>query len=548
VRVARTCRQLGVSPVMVYSDVDAGARHASAGDDAVALSGTAPSETYLNRGALLDAAHGAGAEAIHPGYGFLSESADFAAAVERSGLTWIGPPPQALRALGDKLEARRLASRAGIPVVPGSEDELEDPEPVLRFAERHGYPVALKAAGGGGGRGFKVVRGPREVEAALASARREAEAYFGSSAVYVERYLDAPKHLEVQILAPAGGEPLWIGVRDCSLQRRHQKLVEECPPPRHAEQEEAMGRAAVELARASEYVNAGTVEMLVEPGGRFYFLEVNARLQVEHTVTEEVFGLDLVECQLRIAAGEPLGLSQDDLVPRGHAIECRINAEDPSSGFAPAPGRITSYREPGGEGVRVDSGYGGGDEVPAAYDSLIAKLITRGEDRNEARARMLTALKSFRIEGVATTIPAHLVLMTDPEFERGEHTTVTVERSELLATRAAHPALDANEEGPGVVLVDGTPAKLWHAAMAASIGRGGGRPASDGTVVAPLQGTVVEVVVAEGQTVAQGDPLLVLEAMKMETVVVAPRAGVVAEVGVGPGSAAGVGEVLVVLR
>ena len=546
VRVARTCRELGVSPVMVYSDADRGARHAAAGDEAVVLPGTAPSDTYLNAEAILAAAHRSGADAIHPGYGFLSESARFAEAVAAAGLVWVGPPPPALRALGDKLQARRLASEAGIPIVPGTAGALDGPEPVRRFAEEHGYPVALKASGGGGGRGFKIVRDPGDVEEALVSARREAQSYFGSSDVYAERYLEAPKHLEVQILAPTPEEALWLGVRDCSLQRRHQKLIEECPSPRHPELAAGMGEAAVRLARASRYVNAGTVEMLVDSDGRFYFLEVNARLQVEHTVTEEVFGIDLVACQLRIAAGEPLGFGQDDLEPSGHAMECRINAEDPGAGFSPAPGRITGYREPSGPGVRVDSGYGPGDEVPAAYDSLVAKVVTRGSDRAEARARMVSALETFEIEGITTTIPAHLLLLNDDAFITGGHTTVTVEGSDVLGP--LEPAAAAGQAGePGLLVVAGTPVRLWHRAMAAAVGSRASGSAGDGAVVAPLHGTVLEVVVEEGQSVAAGDPLLVLEAMKMETVIVAPRAGVVAEIGVGPGAPAGAGEVLVVL-
>jgi acetyl-CoA/propionyl-CoA carboxylase, biotin carboxylase, biotin carboxyl carrier protein len=547
VRVARTCRELGVSPVMVYSEPDKGARHAAAGDEAVALRGAAPSDTYLNVDAILGAARRSGAEAIHPGYGFLSESAGFAEAVAAAGLVWIGPPPEALRALGDKLEARRLAAEVGIPIVPGTVEVLGGPGPVLRFAEEHGYPVALKASGGGGGRGFKVVRGPGEVEGALDAARREAESYFGSSDVYAERYLEAPKHLEVQILAPAPERALWLGVRDCSLQRRHQKLIEETPPPRNNELLAAMGESAVRLARASGYVNAGTVEMLVDSDGRFFFLEVNARLQVEHTVTEEAFGVDLVACQLRIAAGEHLGFDQDDLVARGHAVECRINAEDPGAGFAPAPGRITAYREPRGTGVRVDSGYGAGDVVPPVYDSLVAKLITCGTDRAEARARMVDALESFEIEGIPTTIPAHVLLLNHESFVAGTHTTLTVEGSDALSSLEPAIAPERARE-PGVLIVAGTPVRLWHRAMAAAVSTGAAGPAGDGAVVAPLHGTVLDVVVAEGQSVAAGDPLLVLEAMKMETVIVAPRAGVVAEIGVSRGAAAGAGEVLVVLE
>jgi acetyl-CoA/propionyl-CoA carboxylase biotin carboxyl carrier protein len=548
VRVARSCRELGVSPVMVYSDADRRSRHAAVGDDAVGLPGTAPADTYLNVEAILEAARRTGAQAIHPGYGFLSESGEFAEAVSSAGVTWIGPAPETLRAVGDKVEARRLAAGAGIPVVPGISQSLAGPEPILRFAEEHGYPVAVKASAGGGGRGFRVARRPEEVEAALSSAGREAEAYFGSSDVYVERYLEAPKHLEVQILAPAPGDALWLGVRDCSLQRRHQKLVEECPPPAHAELGPDMGRAAVELATACDYVNAGTVEMLVDAGGRWYFLEVNPRLQVEHTVTEEVFGVDLVASQLRIAAGDPLSFSQDDLEAEGHSIECRINAEDPGAGFTPAPGRITRYREPLGPGVRVDSGYGGGDEIPSAYDSLVAKLITSGADRAEARDRMLAALESFELAGVPTTIPAHLLLLREESFARGAHTTVTVEQSEALATLVPAPTSAPEVRRPGELVVEGTTVRLWHGAMAASLGPGRLSAPGDGAVLAPMHGTVVKIVVSEGQSVAEGDPLVVLEAMKMETVISAPREGVVAEVVVVAGAATGAGETLVVLR
>ncbi|HEV2756212.1 MAG TPA: biotin carboxylase N-terminal domain-containing protein [Actinomycetota bacterium] len=539
VRIARTCRELGVEAVAVHSDVDARARHVAAATEAVHLPGVAPVDTYLNVDAILDAARSTGAQAIHPGYGFLSESAEFADAVVAAGLVWVGPPPDAIRALGDKISARRLAEAAGVPVVPGITDPVEDVAVLEAFASEHGYPLAIKASGGGGGRGLKVARSAEDLEPAWSSARREAEAYFGSRDVFVERYLEGPKHLEVQLLAPGPDEALWLGVRDCSLQRRHQKLVEETPPPLWAERAPEMGEAAVALSKACGYVNAGTAEMLVDRGGSFYFLEVNARLQVEHTVTEEVLGIDLVAWQLRIASGERLPFTQADVSPRGHAIECRINAEDPARGFAPAPGRLTEYVEPDGMGVRVDSGYVAGDEVPGAYDSLIAKLITRGADREEARARMLRALEEYRIEGVETTIPAHLALLREPSFVDGTHDTTTVESGGVLEQLAA-PV----EEAQDVLLVSGKPVRLWNPAMAASAAAATHGASATGDLVAPMQGTILKVLVAEGDRVEAGQPVIVLEAMKMENSISAPLAGTVVEIGVRPGETAGAGQLL----
>ncbi|HWL66704.1 MAG TPA: biotin carboxylase N-terminal domain-containing protein [Actinomycetota bacterium] len=548
VRIARTCKERGVAYVAVHSDVDAKARHVAVADEAVHIPGVAPNETYLNVEAILDAAARAGAEAIHPGYGFLSENADFAEAVTAAGLVWVGPPPEATRAVGDKIQARRLATSAGVPIVPGTTEPLGSVDEVRTFADEHGYPVAIKASGGGGGRGLKVARGPDDLEQAFESSRREAQSYFGSDEVYIERYLENPKHLEVQLLAPNPDEAMWLGVRDCSLQRRHQKLIEETPPPRFAERSADMGLAAISLSKACGYVNAGTVEMLVDEDGSFYFLEVNARLQVEHTVTEETLGLDLVACQLQIASGDALGFSQQDIEAhmRGHSIECRINAEDPSAGFVPSPGRITGYVEPNGLGVRVDSGYTAGDEIPGAYDSLVAKLITWGNDREEARVRMLRALDEFVIEGVATTIPAHKVLLTDDVFVRGEHTTRTVEGSGVLDALAGD---EGDEQPQDVLMVAGRPVRLWHSGMsksaaAATHGAFGG----SGDVTVPMQGTVLKVLVAEGAEVAQGDPVIVLEAMKMETTVVATRAGVVTEVRVDAGENVAAGEVIAVIE
>ena len=546
VRIARTCRELDVESVAVFSDVDAGARHVDVADEAIHLSGVSPADTYLDVDALLAAARTTGAEAIHPGYGFLSENADFAEAVPEAGLTWIGPPPAATRAVGDKVAARRIARSAGVPVIPGVMEPVEDLEIVRAFGREHAYPLAIKAAGGGGGRGLKVARAEEEVAGAFESARREAQAYFSSSDVYVERYLDRPKHLEVQILAPNPDEALWLGVRDCSLQRRHQKLIEETPPPLWAERSGDMGAAAVALSKACGYVNAGTVEMLVDEDGSFYFLEVNARLQVEHTVTEEVLGLDLVACQLRIAAGDPLGFDQSDVEARhhGHSIECRVNAEDPALGFAPAPGGLVAYVEPNGLGVRVDSGYAAGDSIPDAYDSLVAKVITWGNDREEARLRMLRALEEFAIRGVPTTIPAHLLLLRSDPFVSGEHTTRTVEEGDILAPLAA----SSDEEVEDVLLVGGRPVRLWSPTMAASAAAAVHGSVSGGRdVVAPMQGTILTVLVSDGDEVTAGQPILVLEAMKMETTISASRAGTVAELKAAPGDTAGAGQVLAVI-
>jgi acetyl-CoA/propionyl-CoA carboxylase biotin carboxyl carrier protein len=542
VRIARTCHDLGVEAVAVYSDVDVLARHVGEADRAVHLPGVAPADTYLNLRAILEAARSTGAEAIHPGYGFLSERAEAAEAVADAGLVWIGPPPEATRSSGDKLQARRLAESSGVEAVPGSLDPVRHPDEVRVFGERFGWPVAIKAAGGGGGRGLRIAGAADDADAALDSAAREAAMYFGSGDVYLERYLPAPKHIEIQILSPAPGQAMWLGARDCSLQRRHQKLIEETPPPKHADLVPAMGEAAVRVANACGYVNAGTIEFLVDPDtDRFYFLEVNARLQVEHTITEVVHGIDLVAAQLRIAAGDPLGFGPEDLreggrlAPRGHAIECRINAEDPSKRFLPKPGTLMRYDEPGGPGVRVDSGFVEGDVIPPAYDSLIAKLISWGADREEARRRMLRALGEFEIEGVPTTIPAHRLLLATPDFVAGTHTTRTVEAGALDALRAPaapEPEAPAPPEGALAVLMVGDElVRLWHPAMAEAASSAT-LPVDHGPgdVVAPMHGTILRVLTADGDRVAAGDTVAILEAMKMETPVPSPAAGTVADV------------------
>jgi acetyl-CoA/propionyl-CoA carboxylase biotin carboxyl carrier protein len=547
VRIIRTCRELGVETVAVYSDADAGARYVALADRTVHFPGIAPAETYLNLDAVIRAAIDSGAEAIHPGYGFFSERADAARAITAAGLVWVGPPPDALEAAGDKVRARQLAHSAGVSVVPGTLRPVRDAEEVHAFGEAHGYPIAIKAAGGGGGRGMRIAAGPEEAEEALAGACREAQAYFGSQDVYLERYLARPKHVEIQVLAERAGAAMWLGARDCSLQRRHQKLVEETPPPRHAEVIPSMGEAAVAVADACGYVNAGTVEFLVEEDGAFYFLEVNARLQVEHTITEEVLGVDLVAAQLGIAAREPIGFGRDGPEPRGHAIECRINAEDPARGFLPAPGRIVRYAEPGGPGVRVDSGFGPGDEVPEAYDSLIAKLVAWAPTREQARRRMLRALDEFVIEGLPTTIPAHRALLAHPEFVEGSYTIRTVEQGALDALEASPAMSTATATSSPALLVSGRPVALWNPAMAPSAGHGPGAGAEVGAVVAPMHGTVLKLLVSEDDTVEAGGAVAILETMKMETHVTAPTSGCVTAVEVEAGDIVEAGQVIAVV-
>jgi acetyl-CoA/propionyl-CoA carboxylase, biotin carboxylase, biotin carboxyl carrier protein len=546
VRIARTCKELGVECVAVHSDADAGARHVALADDAIHLPGVAPADTYLNVPAIIEAATKSRAQAVHPGYGFLAESAAFASAVIDAGLVWVGPPPEAILALGDKVSARLIASDAGVPVVPGTFEPVTGAGEVEAFANEHGYPVAIKASGGGGGRGFRVARSPNDVDDALTAARREAIAYFGSEDVYVELYLDSPKHLEVQLLAPDPGNALWLGVRDCSFQRRHQKLVEETPPPRFGELAPAMGEAAVALSKRAGYVNAGTVEMLVDSIGNFYFLEVNSRLQVEHTVTEEVLGIDLVACQLKIAGDDALGFSQADLGARGHSIECRINAEDAARAWLPAPGVLSRYVEPQGIGVRVDSGYGPGDEIPAAYDSLIAKLVTWGSDREEARARMTRALDEFTIEGVPTTLGAHKLLLSNADFVAGTHTTTTIEADGLLDELVGEVVADGGTQ-TDVLIVGGRPVRLWNPSMSASASAAVHAGPEAGEVTAPMQGTILDVTIEAGQEVELGEPLIILEAMKMETTITSPAAGRVVELHVAAGQSVEAGEVLAVV-
>ncbi|HLI43372.1 MAG TPA: acetyl-CoA carboxylase biotin carboxylase subunit [Acidimicrobiales bacterium] len=577
VRVIRTCRELGIETVAVYSELDRDAMHVRLADEAYALGGQTAAESYLNTERILEALARSGAQAVHPGYGFFSENAAFARAIAGAGATFVGPPPSAIEVMGDKISSRLAAEKAGVAGVPGRSEPLTDPSEVIAFGEEHGWPVAIKAAFGGGGRGMKVVGSAAEAAEAMESAQREAQAYFGRPEVYPERYLTWPRHIEMQVFADRHGNALWLGERDCSYQRRHQKLVEESPAPDFPDEiRRAMGEASVRICHACEYEGAGTVEFLYEDG-RFYFLEMNTRLQVEHPVTELVLGMDLVELQLRVAAGEPIGLTQDEVIARrrGHAIECRVNAEDPAGGrFLPSPGRIARFRSPDGFGTRTDAGYESGDTVSQFYDNLVAKIVVWGEDREAARRRMLRALDETVVEGIATTIPAHRAILSHEDFISAAHSTRWVEERLDLSQVSAHDALapSAEPEGERRVLrevdaeVDGRRyrVKLWvpegaPAPAAASPGGGGnrsGRPrhasggpaiGGDGRVTVPMQGTIVKVLVAEGDEVEAGQTLAVLEAMKMENPINADRAGTVKELKVKPGDALGAGDVVAVL-
>src|SRR3954463_12265156 len=436
IRVARALRELGLASVAVYSEADRGALHVDCADESYFIGPAAPAESYLKIETLIETALRSNAGAVHPGYGFLAENAAFARAVEEAGLVWIGPPPAAIETMGAKVAPGGLTKRAGVPITPGTTEPVETAAEVLRLGEDFGYPLAIKASAGGGGKGLKVVRSAEEAERAYESARREGEAYFSDSAVYVERYLEDPRHVEVQVLADAHGSVIHLGERDCTIQRRHQKLVEETPSPAaDPELGERIGAIAVEAARAVGYQSAGTIEGLLDRDGAYYFMEMNTRIQVEHTVTELVTGLDLVREQVLIAAGEPLSLSQNEVRLSGHAIECRINAEDPSSGFLPTPGRIAGYREPGGPGVRVDSGVEDGSEISPLYDPMIAKLIVHGTDREHARRRMLRALDEYEIGGLTTLLGFHRALLSHPCFADGATCHGIVE-SEQLAEKA----------------------------------------------------------------------------------------------------------------
>jgi acetyl-CoA/propionyl-CoA carboxylase biotin carboxyl carrier protein len=567
IRVFRTLRELGIGTVAVYSEADRSAAHVAYADEAYLIGGGAPAESYLNHPAIFEAAKRAGADAVHPGYGFLAENAVFARACAENGLVWIGPPPEAIEAMGSKVEARERMQDAGVPIVPGVTEPVESAAEVRRLGDELGWPIAIKASAGGGGKGLKVVRSADEAERAYESARREGEAYFSDSAVYVERYLEDPRHVEVQILADTHGNVIHLGERDCTIQRRHQKLVEETPSPAVDDELRArIGEIAVAAARAVGYEGAGTLEGLLSRDGEWYFLEMNTRIQVEHTVTELVTGLDLVREQILIAAGEPLSVRQEDVRFAGHALECRINAEDVSNGFLPAPGTITHYHEPAGPGVRVDSGVVAGSEISPLYDPMIAKLVVHGVDREHARRRMLRALDEFEIGGVKTLLGFHKALLTHPCFVEGATCFGLVE-SELMSARAAElengraftPAdVTALRERVRTVEVDGRRFEVRllspeppHAELARrrrERSRGGGHGgAGKDAVVSPMQGTVLAVEVEEGQEVEAGQVLCIVEAMKMENEVHAHRAGHVTELSVAPGQPVKTGQVICVV-
>ncbi|MGZ8636266.1 MAG: acetyl/propionyl/methylcrotonyl-CoA carboxylase subunit alpha [Actinomycetota bacterium] len=559
VRIIRTIRELGYTSIAVYSDADRDSLHVGMADQAYRIGPALPADSYLSVGAILDAASKARATAVHPGYGFLSERAHFAQAVASAGLTFIGPPPEAIEMMGDKAAARQAADRVGVPIVPGT------PEPVTiadapREAERIGFPVLVKAAFGGGGRGMHIVRKPEELENALARAAREAQAYFGRPEVFLERYLDRAHHVEAQVFADAHGNVFFLGERDCSVQRRHQKLIEETPSPVvDAELRQRIGEAAMSLAKEAGYVNAGTVECIVDEDGSFYFLEMNTRLQVEHTVTEAVTGLDLVALQVRAALGDKLELS--DVTPRGHAIQCRINAEDPARNFLPGPGRVSAYREPGGPFVRVDSFVAPGREIVADYDSMFAKVIVSAETRDRAIARMLRALGEFHVEGVPTTIPLHRWILQTRAFHKSTHTTAWLEKAlrdaELdLPQDGVQPAGEPKPTVPAELLleVDGRRVEVRifdqrreSAPRAPSRQSAHHDHAVHSVVTAQMQGTILRVLVEPGQEIQAGDVVCILEAMKMENAIPAPREGIVSEVRIQEGQVVQAGDPLVVL-
>jgi acetyl-CoA/propionyl-CoA carboxylase biotin carboxyl carrier protein len=554
-RVMRTAKEMGIATVAVYSEADRDARHVRYADEAYLAGPAAPSLSYLNGAAIIEIARSADADAIHPGYGFLSENAGFARDVIAAGITWVGPNPAAIDAMGDKIRARQAMVAAGVPVVPGDTEPLGDADAAVRAAARHGLPLALKASGGGGGKGLKIARTIDEIPSAFAVAQREAAAYFKNPIVYAERYLENPKHIELQILGDKHGNVIHIGERDCSLQRRHQKLWEEAPARISESVRHQLRHACVNAAKAIGYDSAGTIECLVL-GEEFYFLELNARIQVEHTVSEEISGLDLIRAQILVASGEPLRYSQADIDLRGHAIEIRVNAEDPAANFAPAPGTIVRYREPGGIGVRVDSAAFAGARISPDYDSMIAKLIVHAPNRTEALARLTRAIDEFAIEGVPTTLGFLRALAAEPSVAAGSMGTQTLEAFAAHWKPAEAPA-DMLQSAPADVdpgddvvrvevngrmfavrvldrpAVNAGPVRKAAPAKPPPKRTSNGRAnaaASGNDVVAPIHGVVVELNIKEGETVQQGDVVAVIEAMKMMNEIRAHRAGTIAKI------------------
>ncbi|HVE76059.1 MAG TPA: acetyl-CoA carboxylase biotin carboxylase subunit [Actinomycetota bacterium] len=565
IRVFRACRDLDIQTVAVYSEADRDAAFLDYADESYLLGPTPPAESYLNQQRLLDVAKKAGAEAIHPGYGFLSENPTFAKAVVDAGLVWIGPPPEAVVAMGDKVSARKVAHEAGVASVPGTDKPIASYTEIAEFAKEHGWPVAIKAAHGGGGRGFRVVREESEAESGFEAAGREAMLAFGNADAYIERYLEEPRHVEIQVMADSSGNVIHLGERDCSLQRRHQKLVEESPSPAVDDAvRAAMGEAAVKVAVAASYVSAGTVEFLLEQtddGPKFWFLEMNTRLQVEHPVTEAVTGLDLAKEMILVASGEQLSLSQSDVQLRGHAIELRINAENPAKNFMPNPGTITAYSEPGGPGVRVDSAVREGSEIPQSYDSLIAKLICFGRDRPEAIARTRRALSEFVIEGPATTIPFHALVLESEWFRTGDFSTKTVERDldlkDLKQPESRHRPEAKRDAKANELLVEVDGKRMAVRVVEEGARkrpkppeqkRAGGHSGAGENLIAPMQGVIVKTLVTQGSDVKAGDGIVVLEAMKMENMISCHRDGVVKELKVAAGDPVQLGATLAIIE
>ncbi len=575
VRVIRAARELGIATVAVYSELDRNALHVRLADEAYALGGTTAAESYLNTEAILDAIEKSGADGVHPGYGFFSENADFARAITAKGVAFIGPPPAAIDEMGDKVSSRKAALRGGAPIVPGTTEFVTTADEIRAFGAEFGYPIAIKAAFGGGGRGMKVVRSEAEVQEAMESAQRESKAFFGRDEIYIERYLTWPRHVEVQIVGDQQGNVVWVSTRDCSAQRRHQKLIEEAPSYGMAPGvEEAMGEAAIKAAKAVGYYNAGTVEFIYQDE-EFFFLEMNTRLQVEHPVTEVITGIDLVEWQIRVASGESLPMTQEEVAAqrRGHAIEIRINAENPAGGkFLPSPGDITKLVAPDGFGVRFDAGYESGDTVSQYYDNLVGKLIVWGKDRPTAIARTIRALEEMVVEGIATTIPADLAILRHPDFQAMQHSTKWVEEVlDLSGIEAPKPPAPASDDDvplvqrsttvevngkrfavkmwvPDVPMVAAGPAKAAKKPARSSGGGSGAAGAGSGNVEVPMQGTIVKVLVEVGQAVEAGQAVVVLEAMKMENQINAEKAGTVKEIKVAAGDTVGAGDVVVVIE
>jgi acetyl-CoA/propionyl-CoA carboxylase biotin carboxyl carrier protein len=569
IRVARTLKEMGIVSVAVYSEIDREAPHVREADEAFLIGPAVPAESYLNIEKIIETAQEAGAEAIHPGYGFLAENADFARACAAADIVFIGPPPEAIDAMGSKTKAREIMQEAGVPIVPGATEPAPDVEAARKQAEEAGYPVACKAAGGGGGKGFRVAMTPDDLEEAFEGAAREGEKFFSDDRVYVERYLEDPRHVEVQVLADSQGNVIHLGERDCSIQRRHQKVIEEAPGPQvDAEMRERIGRIATDAAAAVGYRGAGTVEGM-QVGDEYFFLEMNTRVQVEHCVTEMVSGIDIVREQVQVAAGEPLSVAQDEVELRGHAIECRINAEAAHKKFAPAPGAITTYREPSGPGVRVDSGVEAGSEVTPMYDPMVAKLIVWDVDREHATRRMLRALDEYEVGGLTTLIPFHKAILATEQWARGETCRDLMEdRDWLKSTAPKEIEAPAAAEGAELVSRDykvEVSGKLFDVKVIGEAGTGapaaGGRKppkrerkaggssgASSTALVAPLQGTVFKVNVEQGAEVAEGDLVCVIEAMKMENEITAHRAGKVTSLNVEVGAAVSSGDTLAVIE